>query len=88
MRVRIVVDPGLHGLEGRIQRTTFEAIHRLKNLGVPVGDHYNVVGDPFISVYFLRFTDDRTGEPNCLYVSEEVKAEFYAGREFLDIRPV
>jgi hypothetical protein len=88
MRLRIVVDQTLHGPLGTIRKTTFEAVHRLKNLGVPIGDDYVIVGDPFGSAYVLRFTDDQTGEPDTLYVSEDVKRDFYAGRQLLEIRPV
>ena len=88
MRLRIVVDQTLNGPVGTIRKRTFEAIHRLKNLGVPVGEDYIIVGDPFVSGYVLRFTDDQTGEPDTLHVSEEVKRDFYLDRESLEIAAV
>jgi hypothetical protein len=85
MTLRIIVTSTLHGPEAQIRKTTFETIHRLKNLGVPFGDEFTIVGDPFTSAFVLRFVDDQGGEPDTLYVSEDVKRDFYAGKNRLEI---
>ena len=88
MTIEIVVTEALQGPEAQIQRTSFETIHRLKNLGLPIGENLVVVGDPFSSAYVLRFLDDTIGTPNVLYVSRFVKDEFYKDKTSLEIRPI
>ena len=88
MTLRIITVSTLHGLEAEIRKTTFEAIHRLKNLGVPIGECFVIVGDPFDGAYVLRFISDDAGEPDILYVSPDVKRQFYADKATLEIRAV
>ena len=88
MILRINVTCTLHGAEAEIRKTTFEAIHRLKNLGVPMGENHQLVGDPFTDSYTLRFIDDQAGEPDVLYVSEDVKQRFYIDKDRLEIRGI
>ena len=88
MTLRIIVDNTLHGLEAKIRKTTFETINRLKNLGVPIGESFVVVGDRFDGAYVLLFVDDQTGEPDVLYVSKDLKRQLYADKDKLEIRAV
>lgn len=88
MKLRIITTSTLDGLEAEIRKSTFEEIHRLKNLGVPIGESFVIVGDRFDGAYVLRFIDDQTGEPDVLYVSNEVKRLFYADQNSLELRPV
>ena len=50
--------------------------------------HFVVVSDRFDGAYVLRFVGDQLGEPDVLYVSEDVKRQFYANKDRIEIRAV
>ncbi len=87
MTIKIEVSPSLSGYEALIRASTFEAMNKMKNFGVPLANRMHI-GPLEGPAYMLSLVVDELLPENTLRVSIEVKELFYPRQTEILIKPL